>query len=265
MALSSPRFQSVNASLVYRQGSSGHSVHLLQQALYDLGHTFSRADGDFGPKTVQSVKQFQKRNRLVEDGIIGKKTLEALDWQSATYTHRVRLHFRSINLTRVPFNKILESTERVYAQYGIKIEMASGKSLLLTEEQTKKFFNLTGQCDWTINSGDYHELHGLGGAVSSSEILVYYINKFSEANLLGCGGHATNRPAATVASNASEWDTAHEVGHVLLTSAFPQVHSNSMYNLMYAYSSNTKATPRLTTEQIVQMRKHVCCKEITSC
>ncbi len=240
-------------------------MHLLQQGLYDLGHTFSRADSDYGPKTVRSVKQFQQRSRLIEDGVIGPKTLAALDRRLSTFNHRVRLHFRSINLTRVPFSKIMESTKRVYAQYGIKIEMASGQSLLLNEEQTKKFFTITGQCDWTINSGEYHELHGLGGSVSPSEILVYYINRFSEANLLGCGGHAANRPAATVASNASQWDTAHEVGHVLLTSSFSPVHYRSAYNLMYEYSTSKNATPILTTEQIVQMRKHTCCKEITSC
>ncbi len=264
MALSSPRFQAVNASLVYKQGSSGHSVHLLQQALYDLGHTFSRSDSDFGPKTVQSVKQFQKRNRLIEDGIIGKKTLEALDRQSATFNHRVRLHFRSINLTRVPFSKILESTERVYAQYGVKIEMASGQSLLLTEEQTKKFFTVTGSCTWVISSGEYYELHSLGGRVTSTEILIYYVNRFSKATLLGCGGHAANRPAATLAANASRWDTAHEVGHVLLTSGFTPVHSTSLRNLMHATASSYATTPILTTEQIIKMRQHACCTEINS-
>ncbi len=265
MTLSSPRFKKLNASRLYKLGSSGHSVHLLQQALYDAGHTFSRADGLFGPQTEKSVREFQKQNRLTVDGILGKKTRESLDQRFPTFDYRVRLHFRSINLTRVPFNKIWESTKSVYAQYGINVEMSSGQSLSLTSEQTSKFFTVTGSCNWIINSGEYHELHGLGGKVKSTEILVYYVNKFSEANLLGCGGHATNRPAATLASNASQWDTAHEVGHVLLTSGFTPVHSTSLNNLMHATASSYSNTPRLTTEQIVQMRKHACCKEITSC
>lgn len=265
MALSSPRFQKLDATRDYRQGSSGRSVHLIQQALYDAGHSFSRADGSFGRLTERSVRQFQQQNRLTPDGIVGKKTLECLDRRFPTFDYRVRLHFRSINQTRVSFNSIWESTSKVYAQYGIKIEMASGQSLGLTPTQTAKFFTVNGTCLWQINSGEYHELHSLGGRVPSTEVLVYYVNRFSEARLLGCGGHAVNRPAATLASNASKWDTAHEVGHVLLTSAFPQVHSPSVHNLMYEFSSNRAATPWLTTEQLIKMRQNPCCATINSC
>lgn len=261
--LSSPRFKNLQANRLYQKGSYGHSVHLLQQALYDLGHSFSSADGIFGPKTERSVEEFQKKHRLTVDGIIGKQTIGCLDRNLPGFSHRVRLHFRSINLTNVPFHKILQSTEDVYAQYGIKIEMASGKSLLLTKEQTNKFFTINGSCNWEINSGEYHELHSLGGTVNPKDVLIYYVNKFSEG-ILGCGGHAKNRPAATVASQASRWDTAHELGHVLLTSAFSPVHSASLANLMHPTASSYAMTPILNTSQLNQMRKNACCVAIAS-
>ena len=269
MALSSPRFAankhlnavSRNAS-VLKKGKGGRSVHIVQQALIDLGFPISASDGKFGPVTDGALKKFQRRHRLKEDGIIGPKTMRKLDNALSKYQHRVGLHFRSINLTAVPFEKIFKSTQKVYDQYGIKIEMLTGKSLLLTPAEMKKYFVVKTSCNWEINSGEVNDLHSKGGSVSSSEILVYYVNKFSDATLLGCGGHAKNRPAVTVASNASQWDTAHEIGHVLLTSAFTPVHSTDTKNLMYAFSQTISQTPILTNRQLTQIRSHICCKAI---
>ena len=55
------------------------------------------------------------------------------------FTHKVRLHFRSLSLTDIPFATILRTTKRIYAPYGIKIEMASAQSLLLTAAQRAIF------------------------------------------------------------------------------------------------------------------------------
>jgi hypothetical protein len=49
-------------------------------------------------------------------------------YHGSPFTHRVRLHFRSISRTEQPFHTLLEHTQAVYAPYGIKIEMASGQS-----------------------------------------------------------------------------------------------------------------------------------------
>ena len=178
------------------------------------------------------------------------------------YTHRVRLHFRSLSLTNVFFDTILECTEKVYAPYGIKVEFSSGMSLNLSNDDAKRFDQVDGSCDWSITAGEFNELQGLGGRAPSTEILVFYVHRFGQAGLLGCGGHAAGRPACIVASAASPWDTAHEVGHVLLTSAFNPVHSTDVKNLMHSFSSNSKATPTLTPAQVAQMKKSPCCVRI---
>ena len=57
--------------------SKGDSVKLLQELLNK--HEFNlTVDGDFGNKTEEAVKQFQKRLNLTVDGIVGSKTFEAL-------------------------------------------------------------------------------------------------------------------------------------------------------------------------------------------
>lgn len=58
-------------------GSSGALVIKLQQALNKTGAAV-RVDGDFGSKTFEAVKIFQRKGGLKDDGIVGKKTWEML-------------------------------------------------------------------------------------------------------------------------------------------------------------------------------------------
>ena len=60
-----------------KKGSKGDSVKLLQELLNKHGFNLT-VDGDFGNKTEEAVKQFQKRLNLTVDGIVGGKTFEAL-------------------------------------------------------------------------------------------------------------------------------------------------------------------------------------------
>ena len=60
-----------------KKGSKGDSVKLLQELLNKHGFNLT-VDGDFGNKTEEAVKLFQKRYNLVADGIVGSKTFEAL-------------------------------------------------------------------------------------------------------------------------------------------------------------------------------------------
>ena len=176
-----------------------------------------------------------------------------------TFTHRVRLHFRSLSLTNTPFSTLLKNTETVYGQYGIKIEFSSGLSLGLSKVQAKKFEQIDGSCQWTIKSGEYHDLQKLGTGVPANEILVFYVQKFGQASLLGCGGHIPGKPACIVAALGSRWDTAHEIGHVLLGSSFHPVHSTDTNNLMFKFSSNATKTRVLTNAQLTRMKKSPCC------
>ncbi len=59
------------------EGSKGDNVKLLQQKLKNAGYNIT-VDGVFGPKTESIVKQFQKDNGLVADGIAGYNTNKAL-------------------------------------------------------------------------------------------------------------------------------------------------------------------------------------------
>lgn len=64
-------------SATLKRGMRGEKVKYLQWMLNDHG-LYLTVDGSFGPATEKAVKQFQKQKKLVEDGIVGPKTWEAL-------------------------------------------------------------------------------------------------------------------------------------------------------------------------------------------
>lgn len=72
--------QQITTSYAYvlKQGSSGTNVKTMQQKLKNWGYYSGKVDGIFGPQTRSAVLYFQRRNGLVADGIVGKKTLAAL-------------------------------------------------------------------------------------------------------------------------------------------------------------------------------------------
>lgn len=62
----------------FRQGSKGDMVRQIQTKLKNWGYYTGYADGDYGPKTTEAVKYFQRKNGLAIDGICGTRTLQAL-------------------------------------------------------------------------------------------------------------------------------------------------------------------------------------------
>lgn len=65
---------------ILRRGSKGEFVKWVQQRLVDSGLSCGTygADGDFGYCTLTAVQNFQSKNRLRADGIVGPLTLSAL-------------------------------------------------------------------------------------------------------------------------------------------------------------------------------------------
>jgi N-acetylmuramoyl-L-alanine amidase len=57
-----------------KYGATGKDVYELQGRLKFLGYYYGKVDGDFGYKTLGSVKWFQSQFGLKVDGIVGDKT-----------------------------------------------------------------------------------------------------------------------------------------------------------------------------------------------
>lgn len=61
-----------------KKGAKGQDVKAMQERLIDLHYLSGTADGDFGSKTAQAVKDFQLVNGFSQDGVAGPQTLESL-------------------------------------------------------------------------------------------------------------------------------------------------------------------------------------------
>lgn len=67
----------INHPILHR-GDSGESVAYLQTLLCDVGEMLT-VDGKFGDKTEKAVKEFQRKNGLKIDGVVGSETWAALE------------------------------------------------------------------------------------------------------------------------------------------------------------------------------------------
>ncbi|MEO0397398.1 MAG: peptidoglycan-binding protein [Cyanobacteria bacterium P01_A01_bin.137] len=56
----------------------GSDVERLQEALKNAGILVGAVDGEYGPATDKAVKEFQEKNSLAVDGIVGTQTLAAI-------------------------------------------------------------------------------------------------------------------------------------------------------------------------------------------
>lgn len=61
-----------------RYGSKGSKVREVQTKLKNWGYYKGNIDGIFGSGTQNAVRQFQRKNGLTVDGIVGKKTAAAM-------------------------------------------------------------------------------------------------------------------------------------------------------------------------------------------
>ena len=72
--------QDVFSQTEIRYGASGNDVYELQGRLKQLGFFYGDVDGEYGWKTLKSVKWFQSEFGLNVDGVIGAKTKSKL-WE----------------------------------------------------------------------------------------------------------------------------------------------------------------------------------------
>lgn len=228
-------------------------------------------DGLVGPKTKGMIADFQRNvlNFRWPDSRVdpGGRTITAMNdpksatlWRiSGSRKRSVRLHFRSISLTDVPFNVQLNAAIAVYAQYNIDIKFMSGRSVQLSEADRKKFRRVDTSC--VAGKDEWSALQKMLNDVPSTDICVFLVKGLwdptespGQEAFLGCGAYRPGSPACAVASDASKYDMAHEVGHVLGLG-----HNNTNGNLMHPTQAAYAKTPVLTPTQLETVLKSNLC------
>ena len=75
--------ETVESAAVLRQGAKGGEVKEVQRRLKKWGYYNGNVDGVFGAGTRAAVIQFQKKNGLKADGVVGAATYKALGMNSS--------------------------------------------------------------------------------------------------------------------------------------------------------------------------------------
>lgn len=71
--------QEEHSFIVLQRGDLNENVREIQSILISLGYLSSPADGDFGPRTEQAVKEFQQAAGIETTGIIDERTYDLLN------------------------------------------------------------------------------------------------------------------------------------------------------------------------------------------
>lgn len=83
---------------ISRYGSQGEEVKNVQTKLKNWGYYKGEVDGVFGSKTFEAVKNFQKKNGLKVDGIVGEETLKALGITKGSNQNNSNVNNTDLNL-----------------------------------------------------------------------------------------------------------------------------------------------------------------------
>jgi peptidoglycan hydrolase-like protein with peptidoglycan-binding domain len=295
LVLKSPRFatnerlqKASRNSPALRAVVTEQAVAVIQQALLDLGFLLpistkksGRPDGIFGAETVAKIKEFQRKHKLKDDGVVGEKTMHKFDEllpgppppppPAPKHDRRVRLHFRSVAMPIVPEFVALANAQRVYDSINVELFFASGLSMSATTAQLIELDASDGTCKWNQESDEQQLLDKLGGrdGVKPFDIVVYYANSITEKDgkkLNGCAGHLPNKPTVVVSATGTPWTLGHELGHVLLGPSFSPVHmDDDKTNIMHAPTSEiTVDPPGFTEAQAKAIRSSKFAPEINS-
>ena len=99
-----------NSETTISLGDTGAVVKEIQEMLIQLGYvltdkptdTYKGADGIYGTKTWRAIIDFQKKNDLKQDGIVGKITMEALEKATSKAGYTVKVTASLLNVRSGP-------------------------------------------------------------------------------------------------------------------------------------------------------------------
>ena len=134
-------------------------------------------------------------------------TLKLIGWGPAC----VRLHVKVLQQPNVPLNQMIANMTQVYASVGIDVVLGTTENLNLPAT----FLDVdVGECTSGSTTTEQDQLFSNRNDVGPDDVVAYFVRS-TVPPFNGCATHPSGRPGAVVASGASEWTLAHEIGHVL--------------------------------------------------
>jgi hypothetical protein len=134
-------------------------------------------------------------------------TLKLISWGPAS----VRLHLKIIQQPNVSIDQMITNMTQVYASVGINVIRGTTENLNLGST----FLDVdVGGCTSGSTTAEQDQLFANRNNVGADDVVAYFVRS-TVPPFNGCAAHPSGRPGAVVASMASQWTLAHEIGHVL--------------------------------------------------
>lgn len=153
--------------IILRKGSVGEEVKIIQKFLNIT------QDGSFGTQTENAVKQWQKANGLVADGIVGEKTWCAMAnlgrnigvIYNPIYKHITKCNERQIKYIVIHYTAGVKSTKGTSTQIRnvFLIRNASADFVVDNEDIIQINPNLRDYYTWAV--GDKKNIYTKGGSL----------------------------------------------------------------------------------------------------
>jgi hypothetical protein len=123
----------------------------------------------------------------------------------------VRLHVKIIQQPNISIDQMLSNMKLVYSSVGINLVLGSTENLNLPAT----FLDIdVGACTSGSTTAEQNQLFANRNNVGPTDVVAYFVRS-TVPPFNGCASHPAGRPGAVVASIASQWTLAHEIGHVL--------------------------------------------------
>lgn len=126
----------------------------------------------------------------------------------------IRVHLKILDAPTISVDDMMWNMRDLFGPLGIAVELASTENLNLPTLTDLD----VGACSGTVTT-EQTQLFSNRNNAAADDIVVYFCRSVSNASTRdtfnGCASFPAGRPGAAVASYASPWTLAHEVGHVL--------------------------------------------------
>ena len=159
----------------------------------------------------------------------------------------VRLHLKVlVEPVTFPLDDMIQAMREVFEPHGIGVDVATREELTLPQ-----LADLTvGSCTARSLTAEQRRLFTHREGAGNDDVCVYLVRSTVPA-VNGCAAHLPERAAVVVASRATRWTLAHEVGHVLGLR-----HVNPTHRLMTTQTINiTDPPPDLVPAEVKRMRE----------
>ena len=183
-------------------GSSGIDAALYSRSkcYFFKGNQYIRVTrGDTGPGTVDPGYPASIANWRWPRGFAGSAGVPT-----------VRLHAKVLTPPNVGVAVSVDRMRELYASVGIAVQLVSTETLNLPALNDVD----VGQCRLGESTDEQNDLFEHRNNAGDDDVVVYFVRS-TVPPFNGCAAHPDNRPGAVIAQGATQWTTAHEVGHVL--------------------------------------------------